>query len=244
MKILADTSIDPFTAQPKRSTRRRTTTPAPQPTTTTPTTTPAPQPTATTPTPAQPTVVPMPTAPEEGFEDDLKYRGMTLTMDKVLDALHRDGWSMARLYRAPLAVLPLPEGKFPPGRVYLFSENVAVVVNEKTGSVITSLPAHAALKTLNLHSPDVLAGDRWASRRWAEFLSTASADDVELTPRHHKQSWFDRSGATWTVKRVRDGARVYRDGVLLHTVADGDAAEDLDLHPVLVELVDFVVTEQ
>jgi hypothetical protein len=148
---------------------------------------------------------------------------------------------LVRLFTEPNAVLPLPAGKFPPGRVYLFTENVAVVVVRDSGSVIASLPATAALKTLNQYTPDVLDSDPWAVQRWAEFLDGAGDGEAELAPRWHRQSWFDRDGRVWLVKRIIDGARIYRDGVLVHQVSDDVEAEELGFHPVTVELVAYVI---
>lgn len=198
-------------------------------------------PTASPPKPRGFSLPPLPAATVD-FSTDDAYRGVTPTQDKVLDALHRDGWTLQRLYTSPSAALPLPTGKFPPGRAYLFSDTVAVVVNRANGSIITSLPAIAALKTLNQYTPDVLVNDEWASERWAGFLESADEDDTELVPRWWKQSWFDRKGSIWTVRRSREGgARIYRDGEFQHEVADDDEAEDLDLHPITVELVAYVI---
>jgi hypothetical protein len=178
----------------------------------------------------------------DDFSEDEKFRGVTVVMDKAIEALHRDGWSMDRLYRTPNAVLPLPPGKFPPGRTYMFSDGVAVVVNAGNGSVITSLPATAALKTLEQNTPEVLAADEWASRRWAEFLVGSSMEDADLTPRWWKQSWFDRAGSIITVRRNPDGgAKVFKDGVLTASVADDDEADELGLDPITVEMVAYVV---
>ena len=183
--------------------------------------------------------IPMP--PTAGFAEDQKFRGITAAMDKVLDSLHRDGWSLQRLYEQPLATLPLPAGKFPPGRVYMMTENVAVVVNRTTGSVVTSLPVTAALKTLNQFTPEVLDEDPWAAARWSEFLGEASPDDIDISPRWTKQSFFDRNGSIWTVRRVHDGAKIAVNGETAHLVRDDVEAEDLGLHPVLVELVAYVL---
>lgn len=178
----------------------------------------------------------------DDFSDDEKFRGVTVVMDKAIEALHRDGWSMERLYRSPNAVLPLPPGKFPAGRVYMFSDGVAVVVNANSGSVITSLPATAALKTLEQNTPKVLAGDEWALRRWTEFLQGSSMEDADLTPRWWKQSWFDRAGSIITVRRNPEGgAKVFRDGVLTASVADDDEADELGLDPITVEMVAYVI---
>ena len=183
--------------------------------------------------------VPMPAT--MGFAEDQKFRGITAAMDRVLDSLHRDGWSLQKLYEQPLAVLPLPEGKFPPGRVYMMTDSVAVVVNKQTGLVITSLPVTAALKTLNQFTPKVLEGDEWAMSKWEEFLTAADEDDIDLSPRWYKQSWFDKTGAIWTVRRVHDGVKIYKDGDQVHLVQDDVEAEDLGLHPITVEMVAYVL---
>lgn len=189
--------------------------------------------------PAPALAVPLPST--DGFAEDAKFRGITAAMDRVLDSLHRDGWSLQKLYEQPLAVLPLPPGKFPPGRVYMCTENVAVVVNRQTGSVVTSLPTTAALKTLNQFTPDVLEDDKWAVGRWEEFLTEADEDDIDLSPRWYKQSWFDKKGSVWTVRRVHDGVKIYCDGDVVHIVQDDVEAEELNLHPITVEMVAFVL---
>lgn len=183
----------------------------------------------------------LPPLPVAGrFEEDRKYRGTTAAMDKVLDAVHRDGWSLEQLFREPLAVLPLPEGKFPPGRVYLFTENVAVVVESATGVVVASLPVRVALDTLHRYSPQVLAGDGWASQRWAE-TAAAGGGNGGAVPRWWKQTWIDGDGSVWVLRRSGGpGVRVFRDGTLVGSPADGDAAEGAGFHPVVVELVDFL----
>jgi hypothetical protein len=182
------------------------------------------------------------------FSVDEPFLGITGSQDRVIEALHRDGWTLVRLFTEPRAMLPLPAGKFPPGRVYLFADGVAVVVVKDSGSVVTSLPAVAALKTLLQYTPDVLAGDRWASARWAEYAEALGGPGVEAmqidsSPRWLRQQWYDRSGSAWTVRHVHDGAKVLKDNELVHLVADADAAEELGLHPVLVELVAYVTGE-
>lgn len=182
------------------------------------------------------------------FSVDEPFLGITGSQDRVIEALHRDGWTLVRLFTEPRAMLPLPAGKFPPGRVYLFADGVAVVVVKDSGSVVTSLPAVAALKTLLQYTPDVLAGDPWASARWAEYAEALGGPGVEAmqidsSPRWLRQQWYDRSGSAWTVRHVHDGAKVLKDNELVHLVADADAAEELGLHPVLVELVAYVTGE-
>jgi hypothetical protein len=188
-----------------------------------------------------PRLPPVPTVPV-GLADDEKYRGITPAMDKAIEALHQDGWSVKRLFTEPNAVIPLPP-KFPSGRVYLFADNVAVVANESNGGVIAVLPINAALHTLFKFDPESLLLDEWAAARW-EKARDASPDrpiDVDPNPRWWRQSWFDRDGSMITVTRTEDGAAdIHRDRRFVQRVADDDEAENLGLHPVTVELVALV----
>lgn len=117
----------------------------------------------------------------------------------------------------------------------LFTPNVAVVVDAATGCVHATLPTSAALKTLEESSPHVLAGDTWATQRMAELDASPAATDP--APRWHRQTWFDRTGSIWTARRVADGVQIARDNAPLHVVSDDEEAENIGLHPILVEFV-------
>lgn len=180
---------------------------------------------------------PMPAIPE-GLAEDERYRGITPAMDKAIDALHQDGWSIARLFTRPNAALPLPP-KFPPGRSYLFADTVAVVVHNSNGGVVSSLPAVAALQTLHQYTPDLLADDDWAAARWEQLGS--SGPIIDPHPRWWKQSWFDKDGSIVQVRRTDSGgAVIYRDRRLVREVKDDNEAEDLGFHPITVEMVAHV----
>ncbi len=168
----------------------------------------------------------------EAMACDGKFRGITPAMDKAIDKLHEDGWSLVQLYEQPNAVLPVPAGRFPAGRVYLFSDSTAVVVKLASGTVLASIPMAAALQTLHSVTPDVLAGNTWAAARWE-----AVQQESGLAQAWIEERWLDRDGNAWIVRKVDDGHLVTRNGVPVHTVADDLEAEGLELHPVLVEMV-------
>lgn len=175
------------------------------------------------------------------FAVDDRFKGVTAQQDKVVDALHKDGHTLYQAFTAPDAVLPLPSGRYPKGRVYLFVGDIAVVVKQDNGSVIASLPVKAALETLAEYTPDVIEANSWASARWEELQNDGGDDGPGAFRKHHQQSFYDASGARWTVKRTVDGAAgVSRDGAPLHVLRSGDEAEDLGLDPVIAELVEFV----
>lgn len=180
-----------------------------------------------------PLTIALPALPDaEAMAADRKYRGITDAMDKALDKLHEHGWSLVRLFEEPRAVLPVPADRFPAGRIYVFSDDVALVVKQANGSVMASMPVAAALKTLHAMTPEVLAANAWAAARWE-----AIQQSPDFVPAWHEQRWLDRFGSAWTVRLIDEGALVSRNGVPMHVVADDVAAEALDLHPVLVEIV-------
>lgn len=178
-------------------------------------------------------VIPLPALPNaEVLAVDAKFRGITEAMDKAIDKLHKHGKSMAEAFEQPCAVLPVPTGRFPAGRVYLFTNDIALVVAQSNSAVVASMPTAVALRTLHGSTPDVLARNPWAAAKWLAVQQAA-----DYVPQWHEQCWHDRFGNTWTVRLVAGGALVVRNGVHLQVVADDEQAEALDLHPVLVEIV-------
>lgn len=109
-------------------------------------------------------VVPLPPLPSEnpGFPEDEPFRGITKHMDLALEHLHAEGWSLRRLYASPNAVIPLPTPRFPAGRVYLFSDHAAIVVDRSTGRIATTLPVAAAPTRSRPHITS--SSTRWTSR--------------------------------------------------------------------------------
>lgn len=173
------------------------------------------------------------------FSVDEKFKGTSISQDRALEALHKDGWTLHRIFTEPHAVLPLPTAKFPEGRVYLFGDSVTVVVQKDNGRVIASLPTRAALRTLDELTPDVLEDNEWAAEQWASTEDSA----MDTQRRWHKQSMYLKDGSRWTVRRTNDGsADITKDGALAYTVANGDEADDLNLEPAIVELVDYVIS--
>jgi len=173
------------------------------------------------------------------FTIDDKYRGSNSVQDRIIDSLHQDGWTLHRLFTNPNAVLPLPPVKFPAGRVYMFSDGMAVVVERATGRIVASLPIRAALRTLDELTPDVLEADTWASACWTRIADGG----VDTQRRHHKQAFHDANGSLYIVRRMPNGtADVIKDGTILHEgVRNADEADELDLEPVIAEMVQYVV---
>jgi hypothetical protein len=185
--------------------------------------------------------IPLPAGVQDFPEDDV-YRGVSSAQDRALLNIHKDGWSLQQLFSIPNAVLPLPEPKFPPGRKYLFSDNVAVVVDQNSGRIVASLPARAALRTLDDLTPEVLEESEWATEYWERTADTA----IDTQQRHHKQTFHHRDGSRWTVRRTATGgADIIKDGALVTTVADIDEAESLEEDPnmelAIIELTAYVI---
>jgi len=175
----------------------------------------------------------------QDFPEDEMFVGTSPAQDRALVNLHKDGWSLTRLFSSPNAVLPLPTPQFPAGRVYLFSDNVALVVDQATSRIIASLPARAAMRTLDDSTPEVLEEDGWASEYWERTEDTA----IDVQKRWYKQSFHAVDGSRYTIRRNPEGtADIVKDGAILHAgVRSGDEADELDLEPAIAELVDYIL---
>lgn len=84
---------------------------------------------------------------------------------RALTSVHRDGWSLRQLFEEPRAMLPVVPSRRGPGLVYIFSDSVALVIEQKTGRVRFVLSADDALRILQHDSPELLHGNQWACLR-------------------------------------------------------------------------------
>lgn len=94
---------------------------------------------------------------------------------QAMAALHQSGWSLLRLFEDPLAMFPVAPRRSGPGRVFLFSDRVALVVVQRSGKVEVVLRTEDALACLRADSPELLEAHPWAAQHLAGFERAQAA---------------------------------------------------------------------